>query len=105
MTRPTVSTASELRIVTQYWKGGARVCELENAGNMLDVHISPCEGPGDQWVVEVRNGHTDAAVSITESGATRASALVAAGSSWAAQGPALGLRSWDWDAVARVLKA
>jgi hypothetical protein len=98
--------ASGLRIVTQYWRGNVRVCELENAGNILDVHISPCESQGNgEWLVEVRSGHTDAAISIAERGTTRASALIAAASSWVKDGPALGLRSWDWDAVTRALRA
>ncbi|HEY3495461.1 MAG TPA: hypothetical protein VGK73_12280 [Polyangiaceae bacterium] len=106
MTRPAAGSEPGLRIVTQYWRGDVRVCELENAGNTLDVHISRCDGQDDrEWIVEVRNGRTDAAVCVSERGTTRATALVAAASAWVARGPALGLRSWDWDAVARALKA
>lgn len=106
MVRALGEAGSGLRIVTQYWRGNVRVCELENAGNMLDIHISHSESRGGgEWLVEVRSGHTDAAVSIAERGTTRASALVAAANSWVTQGPSLGLRSWDWDAVTRALKA
>jgi hypothetical protein len=106
MTRALAETATGLRIVMQYWRGDVRVCELESGGDTLDVHISRCEEPGNlEWLVAMRSGRTEAAVSIAERGTTRANALLAATSSWAARGSALGFRPWDWDAVTRALKA
>jgi hypothetical protein len=106
MTRLSASALSDLRIIIQYSKGEVRLCELESGGDTLDIRISRREGTGvKEWVVEVQNGPAKPTVTISERGTTRANALLAAGSAWAARGSALGLPRWDWDGVARALKA
>ncbi len=93
-----------LRIVTQYWHGRVRVCELEKAGAKLDLRISRT-ADAEGWRVEATGGHHDSAPSFSECAPTRAGALSAVASSWLARGPALGLPFFDWDAVAIALRS
>lgn len=94
------------RVITQYWKGQVRVCELESSGVTLDVHISRSRTSAvAEWLVEVRSNHTDQAVTVEGRGTTRAAALLAAASAWGEQEPELGLGTFDWPAVADALRA
>jgi hypothetical protein len=96
-----------LHVTTQYFRGEVRICELEVAGALLDVFISKNGPPGSNtaWRIEARDSRADGAVSIAESSATRAEALLAVARAWAERGPALGLRGFDWLAVGNVLKS
>ncbi len=93
-----------LRIVTQYWHGRVRVCELEKAGAKLDLRISRSDD-AESWRVEAVDGRRGSEHSLSGSASTRAGALSAVASSWLAQGPALGLPVFDWEAVATALRA
>lgn len=93
-----------LRIVTQYWHGRVRVCELEKAGAKLDLRISRT-ADAEGWRVEASGGHHASAPSFSECAPTRSGALSAVASSWLARGPSLGLPFFDWEAVASALRA
>ena len=96
-----------LHIATQYRGKTGMVYELECAGALLDLHVSPRQTSADSgdWYVEARNGHTSDAVSIGRWGPTRAEALQDVGQAWRSTGPALGLSDFDWIVVAQVLSA
>ena len=94
------------RVITQYWKGQVRVCELESSGVTLDIHISRNQtSVAAEWLIEVRSNHTEQAVAVEGRGSTRAAALLAAANAWGEQGPELGLGTFDWPAVADALRA
>jgi hypothetical protein len=91
-----------LRVVTQYWRGEVRVCEIECAGHTLDIHMSrPTSG---DWVAEAHSDHSDQAVVIVGSGSSRSAALLDLATGWSEKAPALGLHDFDWKAVAEVLR-
>jgi hypothetical protein len=92
-----------LRIMTQYWSGSVRVCELERAGDLLDVHVS--QPTNDEWLVEAHSNHASDAVVVTGRGATRAAAFSALASAWTAQATNLGLREFDWKTIGDVLRS
>jgi hypothetical protein len=92
-----------LRVVTQYFSGDVRVCELESAGTSLDVHVS--RPTNEEWIIEAHSNHASDAVVISGRGSTRAEALSAVAASWIAQPTALGLRHFDWKAVGDVLRS
>jgi len=93
---------NSVRVATQYWKGDVRVCEIECAGQILDIHISrPADG---DWIAEAHSDHSEQAVVIVGSGSSRSAALLALAAGWSEKGPALGLHAFDWKAVAEVLR-
>ena len=92
-----------LRVVTQYFRGDVRVCELESGGAPLDVHVS--RATSVEWVIEAHSNHTSDAVVISGRGSTRADALRAVATSWTAQATALDLRTFDWKAVGDILRS
>ena len=91
-----------LRVVTQYWRGDVRVCEIECAGQTLDIHMSRPDS-GD-WVAEAHSDHSDKAVVIVGSGSSRSAALLDLAALWSEKAAALGLHAFDWKAVAEVLR-
>jgi transposase-like protein len=106
MTRKSV-VASGLRIATQY-RDRARqssVYELENAGTLLDIHVSPRKTAEDagEWLVEAHNSHAVDAVVVSEWGPTRAEALQAVGRTWDKTAWSRNLAPFDWEAIAKLL--
>lgn len=100
----------KLKVITQYWRGRERVCELEKSGNVLDLRISRAEEALDGaavagWHVRAQSGHAETAHVFSESGSTRSAALSAVASAWVERAPALGLPTFDWEAVAVALRA
>lgn len=91
-----------LRVVTQYWKGRVRICEMESSGVPLDIHVSRAET--GEWRIEAHDRHSADATIVVASGATSAAALVALAGSWNAQAPLDGLHAFNWDDVTRVLQ-
>jgi hypothetical protein len=94
-----------LKVVMQYRSGQSKIYEIENAGTMVDVHVSPresSENAGD-WLVQAHSSRASDAVVIAEWGATRAEALREVGRTWTAKAGVLGLPAFDWDAVATLL--
>ena len=94
----------KLKVITQYWRGRVRVCELEKEGKLLDLRISRVD-EGSDWNISAQSGHAETAHVFSEHGSTRVAALSAIALTWTAQAPALGLPSFDWDAVAVALRA
>jgi hypothetical protein len=94
---------NSLRVATQYWKGEVRVCEIECAGQTLDIHIS--QPTGGNWLAEAHSDHSAAAVVIVGSGSSRSAALLDLAAGWSEKAPALGLHAFDWKAVTEALRA
>jgi hypothetical protein len=94
----------ELKVVTQYWRGRVRVCELEKEGKLLDLRISRVDD-SNAWDICAQSGRADGAHVFSKRGNTRSAALSAIATSWTAEAPALGLPAFDWDAVATALRA
>lgn len=92
-----------LRVATQYFKGDVRVCEIECAGQILDIHIS--QKTSGEWTAEAHSDHSDAAIVIVGSGSSRSAAMLALAAAWTEQAPMLGLHAFDWKAVADALRS
>jgi len=102
---PPTDTAA-LKIVTQYWRGNTRVCELAAREQRLDIYISSHAGEvGGRCSVEARNGPNDGAVRIRQEASTRSEALLAVAHDWCSQARALGLPTHDWEIVTAALRA
>lgn len=91
------------KITMQYRSGAGKVYELESAGKMLDVHVTPREAPKnvDEWEVAVHDRRGADAIVVAESGATRVEALGKVSRAWTERG----LSAFDWDAIATTLLA
>jgi hypothetical protein len=92
--------AQSVRVTTQYWRGDTRVCELECDGRGVDVHMSG-QGP---WIAEAHSDHTAEAFVIVGSGTSRSAALLAVAAAWREKAPMVGLRAFDWEAIAKALR-
>lgn len=96
------------RIVVQYFRGHTLICEFRIGGKSVRFHISP-HGEGrndaDRWRIEARATIVDNEIVVFAMGPTRRAAFTEMSTKWSAQGPELGLRPIDWNAVAAVLTA
>jgi hypothetical protein len=94
--------AQIVRVITQYWRGDARVCELECDGRDLDVHMSRADE--SLWIAEAHSDHTVEAFVIVGTGTSRSAALLAVAAAWREKAPMVGLRRFDWEAIAQALR-
>jgi hypothetical protein len=100
------AAAPAYKITMQYRSGNALVYELESAtGVALDVHVSSGATPerADAWHVAAHSSRRADPIVISESAATRAEALRKVANGWTAQASELGLTTFDWDAVTKLL--
>lgn len=102
------------RIIVQYRQKTAKVYELESDGGALEVRISQVDQQVDRqldqqldeaalsngWRVDAR-ARLEESVPVGAWGTTAAEALGQVARAWNAHLPAL--RTFDWDAIARVL--
>jgi hypothetical protein len=95
------------KVTTQYRSGNSFVYELESAGVLLAVHISPGATAESNagWRVALHNGRSADALVIAESATTRTEALRRVALSWSERAPELGLTEFDWKAVTEALLA
>jgi hypothetical protein len=89
----------------QYRSGTGKVFELESAGKMLDVHVTPKQAAGGGWLVAAHDRRGGGAVVISEWGATRGEALDKVSRAWVAQMGERNLSAFDWAAVTNTLRA
>jgi hypothetical protein len=91
----------------QYRSGAGKVFELESAGKMLDVHVTPDEGSTavGHWRVAAHDRRTAGAIVISETGATRGEALEKVSRAWVEQMTERNLTPFDWIAVTNTLQA
>ncbi len=93
----------------QYRSGAGKVFELESAGKMLDVHVTPrgseaASGAGE-WLVAAHDRRGGGAVVISEWGATRSEALDKVSRTWVEKMSEQNLSAFDWVAVTSTLLA
>jgi len=93
------------KVTMQYRSGAGKVFELESAGQMLDVHVTPREDAAGQWQVAAHDRRSAGAVVISESGATRSEALEKVSRAWAEQMTERNLTPFDWIAVTSTLQS
>lgn len=95
------------KVTMQYRSGAGKVFELESAGQMLDVHVTPREASDSagQWQVAAHDRRSAGAVVISESGATRGEALEKVSRAWVEQMTERNLTPFDWTAVTNTLQA
>jgi hypothetical protein len=91
----------------QYRSGTGKVFELESAGKILDVHVSPRDAPDSagEWRVAAHDRRGRDAIVIAEWGATRSEALDKVSRTWVAQMNQHNLTPFDWAAVTNTLLA
>jgi hypothetical protein len=93
----------------QYRHGAGKVFELESAGKMLDVHVTPRVAPESEstgeWQVAAHDRRSADATVIAEWGATRSEALEKVSRTWVEQMSARNLTPFDWTAVTKTLLA
>ncbi len=96
-----------LRVVTQYREKTSMIYELMCGDAELDVRISPRQSSEDHgdWRIEARPGRASGAACVAGWASTRREALLEVGRKWASAEAPIGLPSFDWEAVARVLTA
>lgn len=96
-----------LRITQQFRSGRGMVYDLRDETGRLTLRIferQSSEDPGDFRVDAAPGTGADLPV-VTGWGATRADALRDAGRFWSEARATSGLPAFDWEAVARVLRA
>jgi len=95
------------KVTMQYRSGAGKVFELESAGKMLDVHVTPRNAPENagEWLVAAHDRRGGGAVVIAEWGATRSEALDKVSRTWVAQMSERNLSAFDWVAVTSTLLA
>ncbi len=105
--KPDKTPAPLCKVTMQYRSGAGKVFELESAGNILDVHVSPRQAPENagEWLVAAQDRRGGDAVVISEWGATRGEALDKVSRAWIAQMSERNLTAFDWVAVTSTLVA
>jgi hypothetical protein len=95
------------KVTMQYRSGAGKVFELESAGKMLDVHVTPRQDVDSdgEWRVAAQDSRGGDAVVIAEWGATRSEALDKVSRAWVAQMRERNLTAFDWVAVSSTLLA
>ena len=95
------------KVTMQYRSGAGKVFELESAGRMLDVHVTPREASDEagKWQVAAHDRRSEGAIVISESGATRGEALEKVSRAWVEQMTERNLTPFDWIAVTSTLQA
>jgi hypothetical protein len=61
----------------------------------------PNEGP---WIAEAHSDHTVEAFVIVCTGTSRSAGLLAVAAAWREKAPMVGLRAFDWEAIAEALR-
>jgi hypothetical protein len=95
------------KVTMQYRSGTGKVFELESAGKILDVHVTPRDASDatGEWQVAAHDRRDGNAIVISEWGATRSEALDKVSRTWAAQMSERNLSAFDWAAVTNTLLA
>jgi hypothetical protein len=97
-----------IRITQQFRSRDAMVYDLRGKAGPLTLRITGRggdDGSPVEWRVEASTSGSPDAVVVSETGATRAEALRAVGSTWNEKRLASNLPSFDWESVARAMAA
>ena len=99
--------STALRIMNQFRARGGMAYDLKCDGVRLTLTITERTSVDDagQWRIEARGTLSpERAATVVEWGATREDALAAIGRAWSAAADSMGLRVFDWEAVATALR-
>jgi hypothetical protein len=97
-----------VRITQQFRARDAMVYDLRGKAGPLTLRVTGRggeDGTPAVWRIEASTSSSPDAVIVSETGATRAEALRALGSSWNEKRLASNLPSFDWESVARAMAA
>lgn len=100
--------STALRIMNQFRASGGMTYDMKCDGVRLtlEIHERTHEAQPDAWRIEARGASSaDRKATVLEWGPTRIEALRAVGRAWAESADTMGLRVFDWDAVANALVA
>jgi hypothetical protein len=98
-----------VRITQQFRSGEAMVYDLRSASGRLTLRITGRggaeHGPPTEWRIAASTSSSPDAVIVSECGGTRADALHAVGMMWGQKRMACNLPTFDWELVARAMRA
>jgi hypothetical protein len=98
-----------VRITQQFRSGDAMVYDLRSASARLTLRITGRggaeDGPPTEWRISASTSSSPDAVVVAECAATRVDALQAVGRTWGLKRMACNLPVFDWESVARAMRA
>jgi hypothetical protein len=98
-----------VRITQQFRSGQAMIYDLRALTGRLTLRVTGRGGADDQppteWRIEAATSSSPDAVVVAECAATRADALLAVGRTWSEKRMACNLPIFDWESVARAMRA
>jgi hypothetical protein len=101
--------SNAVRITQQFRSGQAMVYDLRGTSGRLTLRVTGRGGADDapptEWRIEAATGSSPDSVVVAESAATRADALLAVGKAWGQKRMAFNLPLFDWESVARAMRA
>ena len=107
--KPESEQSDAIRITTQFRSGQAMVYDLRGATGRLTLRVTGRGGADDapptEWRIEASTSSSPDAVVVAEIAATRADALQAVGRAWGQKRTACHLPLFDWESVARAMRA
>jgi hypothetical protein len=107
--KPDSDEGDAIRITQQFRSGQAMVYDLRGTAGRLTLRVTGRGGADDEppteWRIEAGTSSSPDAMIVAESAATRADALQAVGRTWSEKRLALNLPIFDWESVARAMRA
>jgi hypothetical protein len=107
--KPESDESDAVRITQQFRSGQAMVYDLRGTTGRLTLRVTGRGGADDEppteWRIEAATSSSPDAVVVAESAVTRADALQAVGRTWSQKRMASNLPVFDWDSVARAMRA
>jgi hypothetical protein len=98
-----------VRITQQFRSGQAMIYDLRALTGRLTLRVTGRGGADDQppteWRIEAATSSSPDAVVVAECAPTRADALQAVGRTWSQKRMACNLPLFDWESVARAMRA
>ncbi len=107
--KPESDDRDAIHITQQFRSGQAMVYDLRGTMGRLTLRVTGHGGADDapptEWRIEATTSSSADAVVVAEIAATRADALQAVGQTWSEKRMACNLPLFDWESVARALRA
>jgi hypothetical protein len=107
--KPETEDSDSIRITQQFRSGQSMVYDFRSTTGRLTLRVRGRGGADDEppteWSIEAATSSSPDAVIVAESAATRADALQAVGRSWGEKRMAFNLPLFDWECVARAMRA
>ena len=107
--KPETDEKDAVRITQQFRSREAMVYDLRCTTGRLTLRVTGRGGADDEppteWRIEAATSSSPDAVVVAECAATRADALQAVGRTWSQKRMACNLPLFDWESVARAMRA